>query len=330
MFVGEAPGAEEDRQGLPFVGRAGQLLNQMLEEIGLSREDVFIANVLKSPPARQPRPAAAGDRGLPALPLRAGAPDRAEGRLHPGQLRDQAAERQSGRDHQGARDAAGARARRSRRSSCCRSSTRRRRCAPRRSRRRCASDFEHAARAAREGPPVPCRRADEEPEEDEAEPASRALRRPARLLWLSRAPTRARPPRPKRSAPSSPPALEPGDVVVRQRRGRRRQDDADPRRLPGAGRRGADHLADLHDRPALRRRPAAASPTSTSTGSQGLEGEDPALLDDYLDPGLDRLRRVAGRRGAGARRRRPAFEVRLATPAAIGAKSSSSPHPASE
>jgi len=50
MFVGEAPGAEEDRQGLPFVGRAGQLLNQMLEGIGFSREDVFIANVLKSRP----------------------------------------------------------------------------------------------------------------------------------------------------------------------------------------------------------------------------------------------------------------------------------------
>ena len=50
MFVGEAPGAEEDRQGLPFVGRAGQLLNEMLAEIGLSREDVFIANVLKSRP----------------------------------------------------------------------------------------------------------------------------------------------------------------------------------------------------------------------------------------------------------------------------------------
>jgi uracil-DNA glycosylase len=58
MFVGEAPGAEEDRQGLPFVGRAGQLLNQLLEEIGLSREDVFIANVLKSrPPSnRDPQP----------------------------------------------------------------------------------------------------------------------------------------------------------------------------------------------------------------------------------------------------------------------------------
>jgi uracil-DNA glycosylase len=58
MFVGEAPGAEEDRQGLPFVGRAGQLLNQLLEEIELSREDVFIANVLKSRPPgnRDPLP----------------------------------------------------------------------------------------------------------------------------------------------------------------------------------------------------------------------------------------------------------------------------------
>jgi uracil-DNA glycosylase len=58
MFVGEAPGAEEDRRGLPFVGRAGQLLNQMLEGIGLSREDVFIANVLKSRPPgnRDPQP----------------------------------------------------------------------------------------------------------------------------------------------------------------------------------------------------------------------------------------------------------------------------------
>ena len=46
MFVGEAPGAEEDRQGLPFVGRAGQLLTQLLAGIGLSREDVFIMPLL--------------------------------------------------------------------------------------------------------------------------------------------------------------------------------------------------------------------------------------------------------------------------------------------
>lgn len=58
MFVGEAPGAEEDRQGLPFVGRAGQLLSELLGEIGLTREDVFIANVLKSRPPqnRDPMP----------------------------------------------------------------------------------------------------------------------------------------------------------------------------------------------------------------------------------------------------------------------------------
>jgi DNA polymerase len=58
MFVGEAPGAEEDRQGLPFVGRAGKLLNELLVEIGLSREDVFICNVLKSRPPdnRDPLP----------------------------------------------------------------------------------------------------------------------------------------------------------------------------------------------------------------------------------------------------------------------------------
>lgn len=58
MFVGEAPGAEEDRQGLPFVGRAGQLLNELLQGIGLSREEVFITNVLKSRPPgnRDPQP----------------------------------------------------------------------------------------------------------------------------------------------------------------------------------------------------------------------------------------------------------------------------------
>ncbi len=58
VFVGEAPGAEEDRQGEPFVGRAGQLLNAMLQAIGLEREQVYIANVLKCRPPnnRDPRP----------------------------------------------------------------------------------------------------------------------------------------------------------------------------------------------------------------------------------------------------------------------------------
>lgn len=58
MFVGEAPGAEEDRRGLPFVGRAGQLLDRLLGGIGLERGDVWIANTLKCrPPAnRDPQP----------------------------------------------------------------------------------------------------------------------------------------------------------------------------------------------------------------------------------------------------------------------------------
>jgi len=57
MIIGEAPGAEEDRQGEPFVGRAGKLLNAMLAAIGFSRDQVFIANILKCrPPAnRDPR-----------------------------------------------------------------------------------------------------------------------------------------------------------------------------------------------------------------------------------------------------------------------------------
>jgi uracil-DNA glycosylase family 4 len=58
MFVGEAPGASEDEQGIPFVGRAGKLLEKLLEEIGLSRADVFIANTLKCRPPgnRDPLP----------------------------------------------------------------------------------------------------------------------------------------------------------------------------------------------------------------------------------------------------------------------------------
>jgi DNA polymerase len=58
MFVGEAPGANEDRQGLPFVGAAGKLLEKLLTEIGLTRADVFIVNVLKCRPPgnRDPQP----------------------------------------------------------------------------------------------------------------------------------------------------------------------------------------------------------------------------------------------------------------------------------
>ena len=58
VFVGEGPGAEEDRQGIPFVGRAGQLLTRLIEGIGLSRDDVYICNVVKCRPPgnRDPLP----------------------------------------------------------------------------------------------------------------------------------------------------------------------------------------------------------------------------------------------------------------------------------
>ena len=58
MFVGEAPGRDEDAQGIPFVGRAGQLLTKMIEAIGLTRDEVYIANVIKCRPPgnRNPEP----------------------------------------------------------------------------------------------------------------------------------------------------------------------------------------------------------------------------------------------------------------------------------
>jgi uracil-DNA glycosylase family 4 len=58
VFIGEAPGAEEDKQGEPFVGAAGQLLNKMIEAMGFSRQDVYICNILKCRPPgnRNPEP----------------------------------------------------------------------------------------------------------------------------------------------------------------------------------------------------------------------------------------------------------------------------------
>ena len=58
MFVGEGPGADEDAQGLPFVGKAGQLLNNMIAAMGLKRTEVYIANVVKCRPPgnRTPEP----------------------------------------------------------------------------------------------------------------------------------------------------------------------------------------------------------------------------------------------------------------------------------
>ena len=68
MVVGEAPGAEEDRQGEPFVGRAGMLLNSMLRAAGFERGDVYIANVLKCRPPHNRDPSAEeAERCLPYL-----------------------------------------------------------------------------------------------------------------------------------------------------------------------------------------------------------------------------------------------------------------------
>lgn len=57
MFVGEAPGADEDRVGEPFVGKAGQLLNRMIQAMGYARADVYIANIVKCRPPQNRNPA---------------------------------------------------------------------------------------------------------------------------------------------------------------------------------------------------------------------------------------------------------------------------------
>ena len=58
MFIGEAPGAEEDRQGSPFVGRAGKLLDQIIDAVGFDREEIYVANIVKCRPPqnRDPKP----------------------------------------------------------------------------------------------------------------------------------------------------------------------------------------------------------------------------------------------------------------------------------
>ena len=95
MFVGEAPGFHEDKQGVPFVGAAGQLLGKLLAGIGLDARRRLHRERAQVPPARQPRPAAGGDRGLRGPPLPADRADPAEGRRDARQLRDQAALRQA-------------------------------------------------------------------------------------------------------------------------------------------------------------------------------------------------------------------------------------------
>ena len=268
MFVGEAPGAEEDRQGLPFVGRAGQLLNEMLGDIGLSREDVFIANVLKSRPPgnRDPQPleieacrpylfeqvrliepkvvCTLGNfatkllSGNPAGITRVrGTPQLRElgGRavfllplFHPAAALRTPAVKETLQGRLRA-PAGAARAARAGRAAGRPSEERRGR----------------GRRHRRHRPPTSSTSSVEPPSATTTGSAAETEALGARIAA----------------------GLEPGDLVARLGRGRGRQDDADPRRLPGARGRGARHLADLHDRPALPGRRAAGSPTSTSTGS---------------------------------------------------------------
>ena len=71
MFIGEGPGRNEDLQGEPFVGAAGHKLDALLSYAGLTRKDVYIANVIKCRPPVKPQPPAGGDRGVLTLPARA-------------------------------------------------------------------------------------------------------------------------------------------------------------------------------------------------------------------------------------------------------------------
>ena len=96
MFIGEAPGANEDRQGLPFVGQAGKLLDKLLLEIGLERQDVFIANTLKCRPPDNRDPHPNEIESCHDYLQRQVESDRADGHLHAGELRHQAA---AGRQH---------------------------------------------------------------------------------------------------------------------------------------------------------------------------------------------------------------------------------------
>ena len=87
MFIGEAPGKNEDLKGEPFVGAAGKLLDELLASVGLERDEVYIANILKCRPPGNRDPLSRGDRDVHAVPARAGAPHRSRGHRHARQLR---------------------------------------------------------------------------------------------------------------------------------------------------------------------------------------------------------------------------------------------------
>ena len=107
MFVGEAPGFHEDQQGFPFVGAAGKLLDRLLEGIGLTRGDVYIANVLKCRPPGNRDPMPDEIESCESYLFRQISVDPAEARRHARELRDEAPVGQAVRHHEGAREPSG-------------------------------------------------------------------------------------------------------------------------------------------------------------------------------------------------------------------------------
>ncbi len=84
MFIGEGPGFQEDRQGRPFVGPAGQFLDGLLASIGMRREEVFIANMIKCRPPAKQRPSTCGNVGLRQISGPANRTHRPQADRHPG------------------------------------------------------------------------------------------------------------------------------------------------------------------------------------------------------------------------------------------------------
>ena len=318
MFVGEAPGFHEDKQGVPFVGAAGQLLGKLLAGIGLTREDVYVANVLKCRPPgnRDPlpeeieaceshlfrqieliRPKVVATLGNFATKLLSGKPDgitRVHGReqevvlggsrvllfpiFHPAaalytpRMLDvlEADFAQLPELLGRGRRAAGARRRRAR--------------AVERARLELGTASAAAVPPSSSDLVLACfvRLLAMECVDRRRAGGDRGARRAARGAARG----------PATSSRSS------GELGAGQ-------DDVRPRRLPGARRRRARHEPDVHDRPPLRRA-ASPSPTSTSTGSRGIDAEEWGDLEPYFD-WHDCLRRVARarRRLAPARRASP-------------------------
>ena len=308
MFVGEAPGFHEDKQGKPFVGQAGKLLDKLLAEIGLERGQCFIANVLKCRPPGNRDPAAARDRGLQGHLFRQIELIQPRVVCTLGNFATKLLSGQAGGHHEGARRPAGARARRAHGLPVPDLPSGRRPLH--------AGDAGAAARrtsgaagAARRKPlpgePTAGAGARAEPTARVPEPDARAGagagRRPTppdqlglllrtlpdgRLLrrgaWPSS--SRATPPRRPSGRARRSARAAPRRRGADRRRRRHGEDDVRARRLRAPGRDRAGHEPVVHDR----RSSTGAGCRSSHVDLFRLEtltGEDPALLADYLDAG---------------------------------------------